>query len=491
VTTSHIGYGGERAPEPEAQGAAPHPLASVHTDSFTEALTKAGISLAISTYQAGKVIIARAENGGVNTHFRSFDKPMGMVATGDRLTIGSGHQIHDYRNCPGVAPKLPPSGSHDAVYLQRSVHTTGDIDIHEMVWQGNDLFFVNTRFSCLCRFDPRYTFDPVWKPDFITGYDARDRCHLNGVGSRDGKVRYVSALATTDEPGGWRQQKTSGGFILDLETNTTLASGLAMPHSPRWHKNALWFLESGNGSLCKLVPGEPSREIVRLPGFTRGLDFYRNLAFIGVSQVRETAVFSGIEVTKSQAVRDSGVWVVDLNTERVVAFLKFTAGIQEVFSVCVLPSRFPDVLPGDDPLTQQTYVLRDELLPLVVEPDASWQPTEALFEAGNEDYNAGRIAAACEKYHQALSVDPGFLPARFNLAIALSEQQDFVAARHELEFIVAQEAGHVEALNSLGYVASQLQEYAAARRYFERALAIRPQFQLAQDNLERLRQQGH
>ena len=62
-----------------------------------------------------------------------------------------------------------------------------------------------------------------------------------------------------------------------------------------------------------------------MPGFTRGLDFAGNLAFVGLSQVRETAVFSGIPITErlSAEERTCGVCVVDLATGRVVALLRF------------------------------------------------------------------------------------------------------------------------------------------------------------------------
>ena len=38
-----------------------------------------------------------------------------------------------------------------------------------------------------------------------------------------------------------------------------------------------------------------------MPGFTRGLDFAGGLAFVGLSQVRESAVFSGIPITERLA----------------------------------------------------------------------------------------------------------------------------------------------------------------------------------------------
>ena len=49
----------------------PNPLRSVYTSNFPNILEAFGISLAVSTYQAGRVILVRREqNGGLNTHFR-------------------------------------------------------------------------------------------------------------------------------------------------------------------------------------------------------------------------------------------------------------------------------------------------------------------------------------------------------------------------------------------------------------------------------------
>ncbi|MEZ4519424.1 MAG: DUF4915 domain-containing protein [Chloroflexota bacterium] len=71
--------------------ATPTSLRSVYTSSLAEILQQTGISLAVSTYQAGKVILVRydSETGTVNTHFRNFTKPMGITGDNSRLTIGA------------------------------------------------------------------------------------------------------------------------------------------------------------------------------------------------------------------------------------------------------------------------------------------------------------------------------------------------------------------------------------------------------------------
>src|SRR5262245_5902190 len=38
------------------------------------------------------------------------------------------------RNAPDIAPRVEPVGQHDACFMPRSSHVTGDIGIHEVAW---------------------------------------------------------------------------------------------------------------------------------------------------------------------------------------------------------------------------------------------------------------------------------------------------------------------------------------------------------------------
>ena len=100
-----------------------------------------------------------------------------------------------------------------------------------------------------------------------------------------------------------------------------------------------------------------------MPGFTRGLDFYGDLAFIGLSQVRESATFSGLPLTERDEPRSCGVWVVNINTGQTVGFLRFEGSVQEIFSVQAIPGcRHPEVLELDHPLISSSYALPDDAL---------------------------------------------------------------------------------------------------------------------------------
>ena len=156
-------------------------LQSQHTTSFPELLRQAKASIVVSTYQAGKLILLRAGEQGLNTHFVNLAKPMGVAFDNGRLSVGSGAQVIDYFNMSNVGPKIEPVNMHDAAFLTRQTHITGDIDIHEMGFdKQGELWLVNTKMSCLCTLDVKHSVVPRWRPPFISGYDLSDRCHLNG-----------------------------------------------------------------------------------------------------------------------------------------------------------------------------------------------------------------------------------------------------------------------------------------------------------------------
>jgi uncharacterized protein (TIGR03032 family) len=182
---------------------------------------------------------------------------------------------------------------------------------------------------------------------------------LNGLAVRDGQVCFVSALGATNTAAGWRANKKDGGILMEVPSGEILVRGLSMPHSPRWFGGRLWLLESGTGTIGTVDLARRRYEpIAALPGFIRGLDFHGNLAFVGLSQVRESAAFGGIPLTDRLAERCCGVWVVDVDKGRTVAFLKFEDHVQEIFAVRVLPRmRYPELINDDAKILADSLVL--------------------------------------------------------------------------------------------------------------------------------------
>jgi uncharacterized protein (TIGR03032 family) len=339
----------------------PEPVAFhyTQTDRFVALLQQLGASLLVSTYQANKLLAVRAKGQGLSTLVRTFDKPMGLAVDGSRLALGTRKEVWFLRNAPDIAPQIEPAGQHDACYLPRSSHVTGDIGIHEVAWVGDELWLVSTRFSCLATLSPDYSFVPRWQPPFISAIAAEDRCHLNGLALVDGQPRYVTALGTTDVRDGWRADKPHGGCIIDVPSGEFVTRGLSMPHSPRLWNGQLWVLESGTGGIILVDCNTGKREtIVQLPGFTRGWAFSGSYAFVGLSKIRPTSAMDGVPIAERRHELKCGVAAVDLRRGCIVGLLEFQTAVEEIFDVQILPGlRFPEIIGFQHETIHHTFVV--------------------------------------------------------------------------------------------------------------------------------------
>lgn len=296
-------------------------------------------SLVISTYLIGNVVAISSEGNRLTASFHLFDRPMGMAVSPGRLAVGTRTQVWFLRSSPDIAAKIQPPGKFDACYIARYSQNTGDVSCHEIGWVGNELWIVNTRFSCLCALHPYYHFAPRWRPRFITKLAPEDRCHLNGLALADGRARYVSAMAETDTAVGWRAVKSTGGCLIDVTTGETVVRGLTMPHSPRLVNGQLYVLHSGYGRMEKIDPSNGHRDVVcEFPGYVRGLAIRGSIAFVGLSKIRATSSWAGVPIAADPERLKCGVWVVDLIKGTIIGHIEFSSGVDELFDVQILPN---------------------------------------------------------------------------------------------------------------------------------------------------------
>lgn len=314
------------------------PFSTAFTSGFSKLLFELKSSLAISTYQAGKLVFISPKNEQELVVLpRSFSKPMGIAIHGNRLAVATRDSVFVYRHPTGNAhgyPKRP--NRYDALYLPRSVHFTGELDIHDLSFANNELLAVNTRFSCVARIDGEYSFTEVWKPWFITELAPEDRCHLNGVVHDNGKVLYATALGQTNISKGWRPGKTNGGILIDAQEQRSIVSNLSMPHSPRLYNEGLFVLLSGTGELIRVEPASNSYEVIHsFDGFVRGLDRIGDFLFIGLSKLRTTsAAFGDLPIASKSPF--CGIVAFHLPSRKVVGSVKFETSIEEIFDVRIL-----------------------------------------------------------------------------------------------------------------------------------------------------------
>lgn len=454
-------------------------FSSQSTDSVRELLNLANCSLLISTYQAGQLVVVRPQNKGINTHFMGFNRPMGIALKNNEFALGGQSSITVFRNLAAAGVKTGQGDHVDACYMPRKIHLTGEIDVHEMGYDKHgQLWFINTKMSCLSTLDEAHSFLPKWRPEFISAYDLSDRCHLNGLAFRDGKPKYVTLLGAYDSPGGWRNNKVSGGQIIDIENNNVLAKDLCMPHSPRWYRNKLYFLSSGTGQLMALTPGHAPEVVSQLPGFVRGMDFIDRYALIGLSQVRESSTFAGLPLTKRVEKRESGVWIVDLDSGNTVGFLVFTGHVQEVFDVKVLPHKFASIVNETNPLINSSYELPDTVLSNLAPVD----PTEVSLEQTTQLHMEAKFDEAIAGYKSIIKHHPKHRQANHQLGICLVDVGYWQQAIDHLTQVISQQPDNAEAMNSLGLAHSEMFNLDQAIAWFDQSIQTDNQIALAHFN---------
>lgn len=315
---------------------------------FVAWLAGQGASLAITTYQAGKLFLLGTQPGGRLSVFeRSLPRCMGLATSPGALHVATLSQIWRFRDVlaedPGRAATNRYAG-YDALYVPRRCWVTGDLDVHDLALlpDGRPVF-ANTLFSCVATVDEDHSFVPLWQPRCVSRLAAEDRCHLNGFAlGADGRPAYATLVGASDVADGWREHRSGGGLVLDVATGETVCAGLSMPHSPRLHAGTLYVLNSGAGEFGRVDLARGQFEpIAFCPGYLRGLAFHGGYALVGLSLPRGSRTFAGLPLDAALAGRGAeprcAVMVIDLATGDAVHWVRFDGVVQELYDVAVLP----------------------------------------------------------------------------------------------------------------------------------------------------------
>jgi uncharacterized protein (TIGR03032 family) len=273
---------------------------------------------------------------------------------------------------PELASDYPPnkSSQSDALYLPRVSYHTGELFAHDVAIAQDGLWFVNTVFSCLAISSAEWSFIPRWVPKFITDLVPEDRCHLNGLAMLNGVPNAVTALAASNSEDGWRSIKARSGIVIDVDTSEIIKAELSMPHSPRWHDDRLWILNSGRGELLRLDVARADTEIIcTLPGYLRGLAFVDNVALVGLCRIREKRIFGDLPIEQRCSKLKCGIALVDISKGQQIGFFEFIMGVEEIYDIRILSGiRQPNLLTAEDEWSKRA----------LTNPDSIYTAVEAL-----------------------------------------------------------------------------------------------------------------
>lgn len=315
------------------------PFACTYTPNVAELLTQLNCSLAITTYQAGKLIFLSPDGLNAMRQLpRDFDRAMGLTISNNRMALATKDEVVVFANAPQLAINYPAKPNfYDAFFVPRASYYTGTVDIHDMDWdKEGKLWAVNTLFSCLVTIDDTYSFHPRWMPPFIKTLESGDLCHLNGMAMVDEMPKYVSLFGKTNTIKGWRNGVENNGLIMDIESNEIVIHSLAMPHSPRWFNGKLYCLLSATGQLICIDVNTGKYDVVTtLKGFVRGMAKKDDYLFIGLSRLRQNAsTFRDLAITKDAIY--CGVEIIHLPTGANVGNIRYQQSVEEIYDVQIL-----------------------------------------------------------------------------------------------------------------------------------------------------------
>jgi uncharacterized protein (TIGR03032 family) len=179
--------------------------------------------------------------------------------------------------------QLLPVQAH---YLPGCVYT------HDLAFIGGRLHANAVGMNAIVRLADNGGFSPVWWPrsiDAATGprFD-RNYIQMNSIAPGETiEESFFSASAegpSRRRPGHLNWAVDRRGVIFSGRTREVVGRGLTRPHSARLRAGEVWVDNSGYGQVGRIVAGQ-FEPILRLPGWTRGLFFHGDLAFVATSRV--------------------------------------------------------------------------------------------------------------------------------------------------------------------------------------------------------------
>ncbi len=316
---------------------------------FPDWLAEQQVSLGVTTYQGNRLLLLGLKpDGQLSVFQRIFQRCMGLhvvehaASSDDRpaqtLWMTSQCQIWRFENMLAAGQLFDGC---DRSFAPQQTFYSGDVDAHDIAVEASGrVLFISTLLSCVATVSDRYSLEPVWKPPFISKLAAEDRCHLNGMALEDGQLKYVTACAQTNSFDGWRDQRDSGGSVIDVASGEAVVTGLSMPHSPRVRDGRLWVLNSGHGQFGH-VDRQAGRfePVAECSGYARGLSFSGDWAIVGTSLPRHEPTFRGLPLEKKSGGEGArcGLQIVSLSRGEVAHWVRIEGDIRELYDIVVLP----------------------------------------------------------------------------------------------------------------------------------------------------------
>jgi hypothetical protein len=196
-------------------------------------------------------------------------------------------------------------------------------DVHDIIVRDQQFVCVSTGTNEILRVTPLGAI--VNRRQFE---GERDAWHLNCLWPDNGKL-FLSAFGRFAAHRGWVGNCTGTGFVLDLETDQEVCSGLNGPHTPRLIDGE-WVICDSHARALRIQRANGTVRVVQLAGFTRGLTFDANHYYVGESANRKADILSD----------HSHIAVIDRRSLEVSARIRVP--FPEIYDIVMVPPSFAE-----------------------------------------------------------------------------------------------------------------------------------------------------
>jgi uncharacterized protein (TIGR03032 family) len=324
---------------------------------FWDVLAARGLTLLVTREYEHLVVALRAGRRGPEVSYLPLPHPSGLAVDRRRgvvhvastrnpnqlVTLAPAHAVRE----PGRVTAVPLAAR--PLVPVRARFLPGGLYLHDLALIGGALHGNAVAQNAVVRFDARGGWRRVWWPRTLAALGrrafARNYLQLNSIaaGRTLATSFFTASVATRGarRPGHPDFPVDRRGVVFAGASGRVVARGLTRPHSARLHRGRLWVDDSGYGRVGVVAHGrfEP---VTTLPGWTRGLAFAGEVAFVGTSRVlpRFHQYAPGLVPPRCEC----ALHALDTRTGTVLGSLVWPYGNQ-LFAIETVPARFATGLP--------------------------------------------------------------------------------------------------------------------------------------------------
>jgi uncharacterized protein (TIGR03032 family) len=316
-------------------------------------LGEAGITLLVSReYENLLISMCADEKGEPRIGIMKMPHPSGITVDRKKGVVHvastrNPNQIFDLIPVYGLLPRRDVGRAilrENPLMPVRSRFFPGCLYIHDLAMINDELYANSVGQNAVVKIDDCAGYEIVWWPKCVETDQGpnldQNHIQLNSIAPGEG-IENSFYCASTDTigdigPGNPDFEVDGKGVIFSGLSREPFVGNLTRPHSVRLYAARLWVDNSGYGQVG-YIDGDVFRIVASLPGWTRGLCFFGDIVFVGVSRVlsRFEKYAPGVEASTARC----GIYALSLRTGEILGCITWPYGSQ-IFAVEWVPTSF-------------------------------------------------------------------------------------------------------------------------------------------------------